>query len=82
MLTVLGLAQTTELLLLQPYDASVDFLSMDDKAGLPEGFKVIKLPPNGPKPGQSTKAWLYGKGREEKEFQKLIDAQSFQGKRK
>lgn len=24
-------------------------------------FKVTKLKPNGPKPGQSTEAWLYGK---------------------
>ena len=45
-------------------------------------YKIVKLPRNGPKPGQSTKAWLYGKGKEEKEFQKLIDNQSFQGKRK
>jgi hypothetical protein len=64
------------------YDALVHSLSMENQAGLPEGFKVIKLPPNGPKPGQSTNAWLYGKGKEEKEFQKLIDAQSFKGKRK
>ena len=26
-----------------------------------ENFKVIKLPPNGPKPGQSSRDWLYGK---------------------
>jgi hypothetical protein len=45
-------------------------------------YKIVKLPPNGPKPGQSTRAWLYGKGKEEEEFQKLIDAQSFKGKRK
>jgi hypothetical protein len=44
-------------------------------------YKIVKLPRNGPKPGQSTKAWLYGKGKEEEEFQKLIDAQSFKGKR-
>ena len=24
-------------------------------------FKLIKLPPNGPKPGQSTRSWVYGK---------------------
>jgi hypothetical protein len=45
-------------------------------------YKIVKLPPNGPKPGQSTSAWLYGKGKEEEEFKKLIDAQSFKGKRK
>ena len=28
-----------------------------------ENFKVIKLSPNGPKPGQSTRHWLYGKGK-------------------
>lgn len=33
-------------------------------------FKVIKLRANGPKPGQATSAWLYGKQREEAEFQK------------
>jgi hypothetical protein len=25
--------------------------------------RIIKLPRNGPKPGQSTSAWLYGKDR-------------------
>ena len=69
-------------MLLLTYDASVDSLSMDNKTSLPEGFKVIKLPRNGPKHGQSMKAWLYGKGKEEKEFQKLLDAQNFGGKRK
>lgn len=64
------------------YDAPVDFPSMENQAGLPEGFKIIKLPPNGPKPGQSTKAWLYGKEQEAKSFQKKLDAQAFQGKRK
>ena len=34
-------------------------------------FKVIKLPRNGPKPGQSTKAWFYGKEREQQYFEKL-----------
>lgn len=55
---------------------------MENQPGMPEGFKVIRLARNGPKPGQSMKAWLYGKGKEEKEFQKLLDAQSFKGKRK
>jgi len=54
---------------------------MVSQAGLPEGFKVIKLAPNGPKKGQSTKAWLYGKEREEKEFKKRLDTQFFKGKR-
>lgn len=27
--------------------------------------KIIRLPRNGPKPGQSTTAWLYGKQRAE-----------------
>jgi hypothetical protein len=45
-------------------------------------YKIVKLPRNGPKPGQSTNAWLYGKGKEEEEFRKLIDAQSFKGKHK
>ena len=26
-------------------------------------LKIIKLPRNGPKPGQSTEAWLYGKNK-------------------
>lgn len=64
------------------YDVPVHSFLMKSQAGLPEGFKIIKLPPNGPKPGQSTSAWLYGKSKEEKEFQKLIDAQSFKGKHK
>jgi hypothetical protein len=45
-------------------------------------FKVIKLPRNGPKPGQSTRAWLYGKEQEEKEFRRVLDSQDFQGHRK
>jgi len=48
---------------------------------IPDGFKIIKLPRNGPKPGQSTKAWLYGKEQEAKEFQRKLDGQD-QGKRK
>lgn len=31
-------------------------------------FKVTRLRPNGPKPGQSTRAWLYGKEKEQQEF--------------
>jgi hypothetical protein len=46
-----------------------------------DGFKVIKLPRNGPKPGQSTRAWLYGKEQEAKEFRRRLDGQD-QGKRK
>lgn len=33
-------------------------------------FKVTKLRPNGPKPGQSVEAWLYGK---EKGHQEKLD---------
>ena len=31
--------------------------------------KIIKLPRNGPKAGQSMRAWLYGKSKEEKEWE-------------
>jgi hypothetical protein len=40
------------------------------------GFKVIRLPRNGPKPGQSTNAWLYGKEKEQQRF----DERKAQGK--
>jgi hypothetical protein len=40
------------------------------------GFKVIKLPRNGPKPGQGTNAWLYGKEKEQQRF----DERKAQGK--
>lgn len=40
-------------------------------------FKVIKLAPNGPKPGQSTNAWLYGK---DKNCQKERDEARWQGR--
>ena len=43
---------------------------------MPEGFKVIKLPRNGPKPGQSTGAWLAGKELEQKRFQSALDGKS------
>jgi hypothetical protein len=33
-------------------------------------FKVIKLKPNGPKPGQSVDAFIYGK---DKGYQDLVD---------
>jgi len=33
------------------------------------GFKVVKLPPNGPRQGQSTEAWLYGKEQDQKRFE-------------
>lgn len=42
---------------------------------IPDGFKIIKLPRNGPKAGQSMKAWLYGKEQEAKEFQRKLDGQ-------
>jgi len=28
-------------------------------------FSIVKLPRNGPKPGQSTSAWLHGKSKHE-----------------
>lgn len=30
-------------------------------------FKVVRLKPNGPKPGQSVDAWLYGKTKGDEE---------------
>ena len=34
--------------------------------------RIIRLPPNGPKPGQSTRAWLYGKDKaEQRELERL-----------
>jgi hypothetical protein len=27
----------------------------------PPGYRLTKLPPNGPKPNQSVSSWLYGK---------------------
>ena len=32
-----------------------------DEANTAKEFKVVKLPRNGPKNGQSTRAWLHGK---------------------
>jgi len=29
----------------------------------PPDYRLVRLPRNGPKPGQSTKAWLYGKNK-------------------
>ena len=43
---------------------------------MPEGFKLIKLPRNGPKPGQSTGAWLAGKDLEQKRFQSALDGKA------
>lgn len=34
-------------------------------------FRVTRLRPNGPKPGQSMRAWLYGKEREQADFDRL-----------
>ena len=39
-------------------------------------FKVTKLKPNGPKNGQSADAWLYGKQKEERDFQDRIQHDS------
>lgn len=36
-------------------------------------FKVVRLKPNGPKANQSTDAWLYGKEREQQDFDRLKD---------
>jgi hypothetical protein len=44
-------------------------------------FKVIKLPPNGPKPGQSMDAWLYGKDKDTERTRKIIEWREFNGKR-
>jgi hypothetical protein len=44
-------------------------------------FKVIKLPPNGPKPGQSVDAWLHGKDKETERTRKAIEQRKFYGKR-
>ena len=39
-----------------------------------ENFKVIKLSRNGPKPGQSTRNWLYGKDKHmTEEIQRIKD---------
>jgi hypothetical protein len=45
------------------------------------GFKVIKLPPNGPKPGQSMDAWLHGKDKDTERTRKAIETRQFNGKR-
>jgi hypothetical protein len=34
-------------------------------------FKVVRLRPNGPKPGQSLRGWLYGKQMEQRDFDAL-----------
>ena len=39
-------------------------------------FKVKKLKPNGPKPGQSTNSWLKGKQLEDNKFQQRIQHDS------
>jgi len=41
-------------------------------------FKVIKLPRNGPKPGQSVNTWLYGKKLEENRFQQIKEKKAFE----
>jgi hypothetical protein len=41
--------------------------------------KIIRLPRNGPKPGQSTSAWLYGKQRAE---DKALEQQRWNSLRK
>ena len=44
---------------------------------LPPGFKVIKLKRNGPKPGQTTEQWLYGKRNADAEFDKQAERQKY-----
>ena len=46
---------------------------------LPEEPKIIRLPRNGPKPGQSTSAWLYGKQRAE---EKALEQERWKSLRK
>jgi hypothetical protein len=41
--------------------------------------KIIRLPRNGPKPGQSTSAWLYGKQRSE---EKALEQERWKSLRK
>jgi hypothetical protein len=43
---------------------------LDNDMPLPPEPKIIRLPRNGPKPGQSTEAWLYGKQKHE---QKVLE---------
>jgi len=50
------------------FDSPYVSLSMD------KPIKIVKLPRNGPKPGQSTEAWLRGK---DKNCQKERDAASW-----
>ena len=38
---------------------TITILALD----VPERPRIIKLPRNGPKPGQSVEAWLYGKNK-------------------
>jgi hypothetical protein len=45
----------------------------------PEEPKIIRLPRNGPKPGQSTSAWLYGKQRSE---EKALERERWKSLRK
>jgi len=40
----------------------------------PVEFKITKLPRNGPKPGQSTRAWLYGKAQGDKKWDAKAEA--------
>jgi len=50
---------------------------MDDK-----DYKIIKLPRNGPKPGQPMKAWLYGKDKETEKVRKIIEWREFGGRKR
>ena len=44
-------------------------------------FTVVKLPRNGPKAGQSTSAWLHGKGSEDRQWGHRKNAFKATGKR-
>lgn len=44
-------------------------------------LKVIKLPANGPKPGQSMDDWLYGKDKDTERTRKILEQREFNGKR-
>jgi len=70
-----------------PLDVPVDGLaqhSLDEEGTVSESLttptmapeaSIIRLPRNGPKPGQSLQAWLYGK---DKGFQQALDRQAWQ----
>jgi len=46
----------------------------------PPEFKIVKLPRNGPKPGQSTESWLHGKDKHEKKRRRQDEWKAMRGK--